>query len=363
MWKNLTISRRKFLTITSGLWTGLLVPRSIVNFSLDGSGEKDAEKEHTFDRIVNEDMRLKIRVVGIGGAGGQIVNHMIDNNLQGVEFIGTNIHDRYLQLSKAPVKYLLEKNFTKGLGVARDPHIKRDAMSESVKAIRHTLKDSDLVFITGGLGGKTGSGYSLLIADICRELGILTVAVVSMPFLFEGEKRKRQAEDGFEKLRNTADSVIVVPNQQLLSIWNNDMPISNTLNKSDEMLFHAVKGISDLLVIPGLIGIDFADVKNIMSEMKLAHIGTGIMGGKCRAVRSAQKAISSPLMKENTIRDARGVLVNITGGSSMTFDEVTAVLSFIQGEVHQDTDIVFGVIADNSLKNNVRVTVIAGGNG
>ena len=302
-----------------------------------------------------------IKVIGIGGAGGNAVNTMISYNLRGVDFIAANTDAQALEASASPVKIQLGAEATKGLGAGSDPDIGRQAALETRETLREHLEGSDMVFITAGLGGGTGTGGAPIVAEIAREIGALTVAVVTKPFQFEGKKRNGQAEVGIAELRKMVDTLIIVPNQRLLSLGGREISLLDAFRKADDILYHAVKGISDLIMIPGLINLDFADVKNVMSQMGLALMGTGTASGENRAVEAAQKAISSPLLEDNTIQGARGVLLNITGGPNMTLHEINEASSMIQAEAHEDANIIFGTVVDESMGDEIRITVIATG--
>jgi cell division protein FtsZ len=302
-----------------------------------------------------------ITVIGIGGAGGNAVNTMISYNLRGVDFIAANTDAQALKASASPVKIQLGAEATKGLGAGSDPEIGRQAALEARETLREHLEGSDMVFITAGLGGGTGTGGAPIAAEIAKEIGALTVAVVTKPFQFEGKKRNVQAEMGIAELRKMVDTLIIVPNQRLLSLGGREISLLDAFRKADDILYHAVKGISDLIMIPGLINLDFADVKNVMSHMGLALMGTGTAGGENRAVEAAQKAISSPLLEDNAIQGARGVLLNITGGPNMTLHEINEASSMIQAEAHEDANIIFGTVVDESMGDEIRITVIATG--
>ncbi len=303
----------------------------------------------------------KIKVIGIGGAGGNAVNTMISYNLRGVDFIAANTDAQALGASASAIKIQLGAEVTKGLGAGSDPDIGRQAALETREMLRENLQGSDMIFITAGLGGGTGTGGAPIAAEIAREMGALTVAVVTKPFQFEGKKRNGQAAAGIAELRKMVDTLIIVPNQRLLSLGGRDISLLDAFRKADDILYHAVKGISDLIMVPGLINLDFADVKKIMSQMGLALMGTGTAGGDNRAVEAAQKAISSPLLEDNTIQGARGVLLNITGGPSMTLHEINEASSMIQAEVHEDANIIFGTVVDESMGDEIRITLIATG--
>ncbi len=303
----------------------------------------------------------KIKVIGVGGGGGNAVNTMISYTLRGVDFMIANTDAQALGASDAPVKIQLGAEATKGLGAGSIPDIGRQAALESRDEIRRQLEGADMIFITAGLGGGTGTGAAPVIAEIARECGALTVAVVTKPFQFEGKKRNTQAEDGVISLRDVVDTLIVVPNQRLLSLGGRGLSLLDAFKKADDILYQAVKGISDLIVVPGLINLDFADVKNIMSNMGMALMGTGTSTGENRAVEAAQRAISSPLLEDNTIQGAHGILLNITGGSDLSLYEVNEASSLIQAEAHEDANIIFGTVIDESMGDEIRITVIATG--
>jgi cell division protein FtsZ len=303
----------------------------------------------------------KIKVIGVGGGGGNAVNTMIAYNLQGVDFITANTDTQALGASSSPIKIQLGADVTKGLGAGANPDIGKMAALETKDMLRQHLEGADMIFITAGLGGGTGTGGAPIIAELAKEMGALTVAVVTKPFQFEGKKRNMQADEGIIALRNTVDTLIVVPNQRLLSLGGRNLSLLEAFKKADDILYHAVKGISDLIIVPGLINLDFADVKNIMSEMGLALMGTGSASGENRAIEAAQKAISSPLLEDNTIQGAHGVLLNITGGPDMTLHEINEASSLIQKEAHEDANIIFGTVIDINMTDEIRITVIATG--
>lgn len=303
----------------------------------------------------------KIKVIGIGGAGGNAVNTMISYHLRGVDFIAANTDAQALERSAAPVKVQLGIEVTKGLGAGSDPVIGKQAALEARELLKAQLEGADMVFIAAGLGGGTGTGGAPIVAEVAKELGALTVAVVTKPFLFEGKKRNSQAEGGINELRKAVDTLIIIPNQRLLSLGGRNISLLDAFRKADDILYHAVKGISDLIMIPGLINLDFADVKAVMSEMGMALMGTGVASGENRAVEAAQKAISSPLLEDNTIQGARGVLLNITGGPDMTLYEIHEAASLIESETHDDANIIFGTVVDETMGDEIRITLIATG--
>ena len=303
----------------------------------------------------------KIKVVGVGGGGGNAINTMISYDLQGVDFLAANTDAQALRANASPVKIQLGSEATRGLGAGADPEVGRLATMEVRDEMYRHLEGADMVFITAGLGGGTGTGGAPIVADIARELGALTVAVVTKPFQFEGKKRTTQADDGIAELRKIVDTLIVVPNQRLLSLGGRGLSIPDAFKKADEILYNAVKGISDLITVPGLINLDFADVKNIMSGMGMALMGTGTASGESRAVEAAQKAISSPLLEDNTIQGAQGILLNITGSPDITLFEVNEASTLIQTEAHEDANIIFGIVIDENLRDEIRITLIATG--
>ena len=303
----------------------------------------------------------KIKVIGIGGGGGNAVNTMIAYNLQGVDFITANTDMQALGSSASPVKIQLGAEATKGLGAGANPEVGKRAAMEAKDVLKQHMEGADMIFITAGLGGGTGTGGAPIVADLAKEMGTLTVAVVTKPFQFEGKRRNIQAEEGVAELRRIVDTLIVVPNQRLLSLGGRNLSLLEAFKKADDILYHAVKGISDLIIVPGLINLDFADVKNIMSEMGLALMGTGSASGENRAIEAAQKAISSPLLEDNTIQGAHGILLNITGGPDMTLHEINEASSLIQKEAHEDANIIFGTVIDKDMTDEIRITVIATG--
>ena len=305
----------------------------------------------------------KIKVIGIGGGGCNAVNTMIASHLEGVEFIVANTDLQALGNSLASTKLQLGARLTKGLGAGANPEMGRNATIEDADKLRDELSGADMIFITAGLGGGTGTGGAPVVADIAKELGALTVAVVTKPFLFEGKKRQQAAEKGLEELKQSVDTLITIPNQRLLSISDKGMSLIESFKKADEVLLHASKSISDLITIPGLINLDFADVKTIMSEMGMAFMGMGIASGENKAVEATQKAISSPLLEDISINGARGLLINITGGENLTLHEVNDASTLIQEEADEDANIIFGAVIDPNMEDEIRITVIATGFG
>ena len=311
----------------------------------------------------NKNLAAKVKIIGIGGGGNNALNTMISYGLSGVEFIAANTDAQALATNLASIKLQLGASLTKGLGAGANPETGRKAALEDVEKIREALKGSDMVFITAGLGGGTGTGGAPVIAEVAREMGALTVSIVTKPFHFEGKKRMKQAEEGLANLRMTADALITIPNQRLLSISGKNMTLLEAFKKADEILYHAAKGISDIIVGQGIINLDFADVRTVMFETGMELMGTGIASGENRSVEAAQKAISSPLLEDITIEGARGVLINITGGQDMTLSEINEATSLIQKEAHEEANIIWGMVIDEGMKEALRVTVIATGFG
>jgi cell division protein FtsZ len=308
------------------------------------------------------ELKAKIRVIGVGGAGGNALDTMIRSGLSGVEFIVANTDAQALQHKLAPMKVQLGTQVTRGLGCGANPERGRAAAIEDREKLRDLLIGSDMVFVTAGMGGGTGTGAAPVIAEIAREVGALTVAVVTKPFPFEGRQRGRHAEKGLEELHRVCDTLITIPNHRLLALAGKDTPMLQSFRIADDVLLNAVKGISDLITVHGLINLDFADVRTIMNEMGMALMGTGIGVGESRAKDAAYAAISSPLLEDVSIDGARGVLINITGGADMTLWEVNEASTLVQEAAHEDANIIFGAVIDEAMKpGELRVTVIATG--
>ena len=303
----------------------------------------------------------RMKVVGVGGAGGNAVNRMIDECLEGVEFISMNTDGQVLKTSKAPVNIQIGKKLTRGLGAGARPEVGRQALAESEDEVRRALEGADLVFVTAGMGGGTGTGAAPLVAEIARDMGALTIGIVTRPFSFEGKKRERQAVQGMAELRRCVDTMIVVPNDRLLAVVPKGTSFRDALKKADEVLLHATQGISDLISVTGDVNVDFADVRTVMASRGPALMGSGFAEGENRAEIAAKAAISSPLLDDVSIAGARGVLINITGGMDLGIDEVTTVSSIIQAVAGDDAEIIFGAVHDPSLQGKIRVTVIATG--
>ena len=312
---------------------------------------------------VDKEKSAKIKVIGVGGAGGNAINNMISSNLQGVKFIAANSDAQALEISKAPIRIQLGEAITEGLGAGANPLVGRDAALENEEEIRQALADSHMVFITAGFGGGTGSGAAPVIAEISKDLGALTVAVVTRPFSFEGKKRARVAEEGIEALKKVVDTAITIPNDRLRGLASKKATLMEMFVKADEILLHSVKGITDLIMMPGVVNLDFADVRTTMSKAGMALMGIGISSGENRAVEAAEKAISHPLLEDIPIKGAKGVLMNITATSEMEFEEVAEASEFIHSEVGEEAEIFWGTSVDDSLGDEMRVTVIATGIG
>jgi len=310
---------------------------------------------------VDNEKSAKIKVIGVGGAGGNAINNMILSKLQGVKFITANTDAQALEISNAPVKIQLGEKLTEGLGAGANPEIGREAALESEAAIRNALEGSHMVFITAGFGGGTGTGAVPVIAEICKDLGALTVAVVTKPFSFEGKKRMLQAEEGVKALKQVADTAITIPNDRLRGAAPKNATMLEMFRKADEILLHSVKGITDLIMMPGLVNLDFADVKTTMSKAGSAIMGIGIASGENRAIVAAESAISHPLLEDISISGAKGVLMNITSTSELTMEEMTEASDRIYNEVGEDADIIWGAVIEDSLGDEMRVTVIATG--
>jgi len=314
-------------------------------------------------QLVPNELTAKIKVLGIGGAGGNAINDMIASQMVGVDFIAANTDAQALERSLAPVKIQLGSGVTRGLGAGGDPEIGRKAAEEEGERLKQVLQGADMVFIAAGMGGGTGTGASPVIADLSRELGSLTVAVVSKPFEFEGKMKRRLAETGIEELRKVVDTIITIPNDRLFSLSSKNSRIKDVFGMANEVLGFAVQGVSDLIMVPGFINMDFADVRTIMKERGMALMGTGIANGGNRAADAAHKAISSPLLEDISIRGARGILVNITSAPDISMEELREICSIVQEEAHEEAVIKWGLVYDEGLADEIRVTVIATGIG
>jgi cell division protein FtsZ len=313
--------------------------------------------------VAEKDQSARIKVIGVGGAGGNAINNMIMSNLQGVKFIAANTDVQALEVSKAEFKIQLGEKLTEGLGAGANPQVGREAALESTEALKTALTDSHMVFITAGFGGGTGTGGAPVIASLCKELGILTVAVVTKPFTFEGRKRSRLADEGINELKKVADTVITIPNDRMRGLASKNAKMLDMFKKTDEILLHSVKGITDLIMRPGLVNLDFADVKTTMSKAGMAIMGIGSASGDNRAVEAAERAISHPLLEDINISGAKGVLVNVTSSSDITLEEMTEASERIYNEVGEDAEIIWGAAIDDAIGDEIRVTVIATGIG
>ncbi len=312
-----------------------------------------------FEETPPQNARMK--VVGVGGGGGNAVNRMIDEHLESVEFISINTDSQALLASKSDVKIQIGKKLTRGLGAGARPEIGRQAIEENREEVGRALAGADLVFVTCGMGGGTGTGAAPVIAELGKEAGALTVAIVTKPFLFEGRKRMRQAEQGIVELRQHVDTMIVVPNERLLAVVGKGIPFQDALKKADEVLLHATQGISTLISRTGLVNVDFADVRTVMQNGGSALMGTGIGRGENRAMEAAQQAISSPLLDNISVGGSTGVLLNITGGTDLTLGEVTQISEIVHDAVGDDAEIIFGAVNEPAMQGEIRVTVIATG--
>ncbi|NNL76053.1 MAG: cell division protein FtsZ [Desulfobacterales bacterium] len=312
---------------------------------------------------VDSEKSAKIKVIGVGGAGGNAINNMIASNLQGVKFIAANTDAQALEHSKAPLRIQLGESVTEGLGAGANPQIGRDAALENEEDLKHALADSHMVFITAGFGGGTGTGAAPVIAEICKDLGALTVAVVTRPFSFEGKKRSKMAEEGIEALKKVVDTAITIPNDRLRGLASKKATLMEMFVRADEILLHSVKGITDLIMMPGVVNLDFADVRTTMAKAGMALMGIGISSGENRAVEAAEKAISHPLLEDVPITGAKGVLMNITATSDMEFEEVAEASEYIHKEVGEEAEIFWGTSVDDNMGEEMRVTVIATGIG
>lgn len=313
--------------------------------------------------FLDSEKNAKIKVIGVGGAGGNAVNNMIESGMTGVEFIVANTDSQALDKSYAERRIQIGANMTEGLGAGADPSVGREAALENAEEIREALANSHMIFIAAGLGGGTGTGAAPVVAEICREMGVLTVAVVTKPFTFEGKKRMFTAEEGLEKLKYSVDTVITIPNDRIRSLAPKKASLIDMFMKADEVLLNSVKGITDLIVSPGVVNLDFADVRTTMSKAGMALMGIGVASGENRALEAAEKAISHPLLEDVSVNGARGVLVNITATSAMGFDEIMEASDFILKEVGEDSEIIWGTSVDEGLGDEMRITVIATGIG
>jgi len=311
--------------------------------------------------LVEERFGAKIKVIGIGGGGGNAINRMIQTGIEGVEFISVNTDLQALSSNRARTKIQIGGKLTKGLGSGGRPDVGKEAAIEDTEKLIEILQGADMVFLTAGLGGGTGTGSTPILANLASELDMLCIAIVTLPFEFEGKVRAKQAQEGLSQLKTAVDTVIAIPNERLLQTVNLDTSIQDAFKMADDILRQAAQGVSDLITRPGLINLDFADVKSIMKGMGMAFMGTGMASGENRAIDAAQKAISSPLLVDTSIEGAQGVLINITGGKDITLHEVTKASQLIHSKAHPEANIIFGTVIDEGLKEMVKVTVIATG--
>jgi cell division protein FtsZ len=314
-----------------------------------------------FDEGTQDAMPARIIVLGVGGGGCNAIKTMIASGLGQVEFVVANTDLQVLRSSPAATKVQLGARLTKGLGAGANPQIGKDAALEDAERLREVLSGADMVFITAGMGGGTGTGAAPVIAGLAKELGALTVAVVTKPFAFEGARRQKQAEEGVRELKTACDTLLVIPNQRLLSVVEKGTPLTRAFGVADDILRQAVQGIADVITVPGLVNVDFADVRAIMTHMGRAVMGMGRARGEHRAVEAAQRAIASPLLEDGSIQGARGVLINITGGPDLSLHEVTEASSIVQEAADPDANIIFGSVINDQLEEDVLVTVIATG--
>jgi len=314
-----------------------------------------------FELVESCAQNARIKVVGVGGGGGNAINTMMEGGLEGVDFIVANTDLQALRLNLAPNKIQVGRELTKGLGAGANPDVGRNAALEDQRTIAEHLSGADMVFITAGMGGGTGTGGAPIIAKLAKELGALTVGVVTKPFEFEGRARTQQADRGIAELRDAVDTLITIPNEKLLGVVGHDVTVIDAFKEADQVLLQAVKGISDLITVHGLVNLDFADVRTVMNEMGMALMGTGAATGESRAMDAATKAISSPLLEDTSIKGATGILINITGGSDMTLHEISEASKIIQEEAEENANILFGAVINEEIKGELRVTVIATG--
>jgi cell division protein FtsZ len=307
------------------------------------------------------ELQARIKVVGVGGSGGNALNTMIQNGLEGVEFIAANTDAQALDRSLAPVKIQLGPQLTRGLGAGGNPEVGRKAALEDVQRLSEALEGADMVFVTAGMGGGTGTGAAPIISQVAHDQGALTVGVVTKPFLFEGRKRSKNAERGVQELIDCIDSIITIPNQRLMALGDDDITMLDAFARADDVLLQAVQGISDLIINAGMINVDFADVKTIMASNGRALMGTGIAKGDRRALEAAEMAINSPLLDEVSVQGATGILINFTAGPDIKLREINEAAGLVQQAAHEEAEIIFGVVTDSNLSDTVKVTVIATG--
>lgn len=307
------------------------------------------------------DLGAKIKVVGVGGAGGNAVNRMIESGFTGVDFVAVNTDSQALGCSLAQNQVQIGRQLTHGLGSGGDPEVGKKAAEEDSEALAEVLHGADMVFVAAGMGGGTGTGGGPVVARMAKQMGALVVAVATKPFMFEGQYRMRQAEEGLRLLKQEVDTAIIIPNQRLLAVASKNTPVREAFRIADDVLLRATRGVSDLITVPGLVNLDFADVKSVMTEMGDAVMGTGVSDGKNRSVEAAQQAISSPLLEDASIEGAGGVLVNVTGGPDLTLHEINEAAMIINDAIGVETNMIFGAVVDDGLKDRIMITVIATG--
>src|SRR5215471_16492113 len=313
--------------------------------------------------LIENEPGARIKVIGAGGCGGNAINHMIASGLKSIEFVSVNTDSQALRSNAASTQLQIGQTLTRGRGAGGNPEIGRKAALEDEERLRKLLAQAEMVFVTAGMGGGTGTGSAPVIARLARESGALTVGVVTKPFQFEGRKRRTQADDGLRELKEAVDTLINIPNDRLLSVASRTTTLREAFQKADDILLQAVRGISELVTVHGLINLDFADVRSIMADMGMAMMGTANASGENRAADAAQRAISSPLLEDTSIKGARGLLINVTGGLDLALYEVNEAASLIQEEAHEDANIIFGAVIDPAVNDEIRVTVIATGFG
>jgi cell division protein FtsZ len=313
--------------------------------------------------LIENEPGARIKVIGAGGCGGNAIKHMIASGLRNIDFVSVNTDSQALLNNTAPSRLQIGQMLTRGRGTGGNPEIGRKAALEDEERLRQLLAEAEMVFVTAGMGGGTGTGSAPVIARFARESGALTVGVVTKPFLFEGRKRRSQADEGLRELKDAVDTLITIPNDRLLSVASRTTTLKEAFQKADDVLLQAVRGISELVTVHGLINLDFADVRSVMADMGMAMMGTARASGENRAAEAAQRAISSPLLEDTSIKGARGLLINITGGPDMALYEVNEAASLIQEEAHEDANIIFGAVIDEEVADEIRVTVIATGFG
>ena len=318
------------------------------------------DNNNRYEENVSTNDTAIIKVIGVGGAGGNAINRMVESGIEGVEFVAINTDKQALMLSKAGTKIQIGEKITRGLGAGANPDIGAQAADESKTEIADAIKGADMVFVTAGMGGGTGSGAAPIVAGVAKEMGILTISVVTKPFTFEGKKRMNQAERGIESLKGKVDTLVVIPNDKLLQVIDRKTTMLEAFKMADDILRQGVQGISDLIQIPGLVNLDFADVKTIMLNTGMAHMGIGRASGESRAEDAAKQAIQSPLL-ETTIEGARGIIINVTGGENLGLQEVNTAAELVQRNVDPEANIIFGAVIDKSLDEDIVITVIATG--